>query len=723
MDFIIKLPVELEADETLLRSRKRLLEQWGLPDSQVTLWLKEDLNDTDRVHSNLEHTLNALVTLVHSFYVSSMTDKDAYLALAYNREEYTSKATLGKVQVDSKVAASELLREHSARILAVPYYNPMVMIKALLLLKSILRDEISSLGEVHASQIPESNYLFLLGQCAEAVSVSLASICRPSEVETEFSSDFQLIPSYFDEIIESLSDGERDKHSVLLRKVTLGIHPVHGRGLFSTERIPADTNVVEISLNHSLSFYTAIYSPEFGFFARFLTNPTQYLAEMETIAKSSPEKTNPKQNFMYQPVDHDSVLLLFVVYLVYLGDKSKWSKVISTWQSPLDACNQNMYMAPKEVVDFLSHGGTDFSSRVSASIDELYDMILHVHYLLGEVRKMANRISDKLELEGQEPFGAVKFFRNLDFETIFTWKRFNQVKYVLDTRSFSIKWWPLNPEFYQHQLLQEAEKKLITQSADTSTNLELVSIPVSDFSANGTASTDLLLPVPTDGIRTILPIADMFNHSHLAPCSSPTLDHEANRVCIKTEVEVPPNSEVFIRYGILTTGESLYGYGFIPETKPVAGMFDTITLNLEPEEDDPLYKMKMLVLKHSNIPTDHIFSRLSFEKLTNEELLFKCIDVVTSNDPISSLQNWEKKGWKFNKRTGTNFPQIVSEILESLLKPSLERYDMLTNFKSSSPDSVPFWYQDWGERALQYYSNQINLIKLSMEKFSKKGRR
>ncbi|OII73281.1 SET domain-containing protein [Cryptosporidium ubiquitum] len=717
MDFVVKLPVELDADESLVNNRKKLLEEWGVPGPYVTLWLKEDLGDNLKVQENLKNIFERLVKLIHSIYISSMTDKDTYLALAYNKNDYISKSTSGKAQVDFP---KSLFEKYSQNVTNVPFYNPFVMIKALLLLKNIIKDEISKVNQsAEKPGNPTDNYLYLLNQCLSLVMLSLENICKPS-LEDASSLNIEIDSSYFDEIIESLSEGEKHiKHPIVLRKLGVGVHPDHGRGLYSTEKIEADTKIIEISLYHALSFYNAIYSEDFGYIARFLTNPTQYINEMKSaIGEISTLSNGSEQNIMYEPIDHDSILLLFTVFQVSKGEKSKWNKIISMWQNPTHACNQNMYMAPKEVRDFLSHGGNDFGSRISNSIDELYDLIKHVYFLLDIVQNEAKRLSDLLG--DQKVSESISFFKDLDYKSIFTWKKFNQTKYVLDTRSFSIKWWPLNEEFYKHEKLGNMNGlKVISQSNENNDHLELISIPVTDFSLNG-ESNNLILPVPIDGVRTILPIADMFNHSHLAQCSSPFLDFENNMISIKNEVEIPKNCEVYIRYGILSSSECLFGYGFIPITKPISGLFDTLTLNLEPEDDDPLYKMKILVLKHSNIPTDHIFSKLSLEKLTNQDLLFKCIDVVTSNDPISTLKNWDKNGGEPNKYSNIDYMQIVYEILESLLKPCIEHHNLLQSYKSSSAELRPFWFQDWGERAISYYSSQIDLIKLSLAKFKKR---
>ncbi|CAD98426.1 SET domain containing protein [Cryptosporidium parvum Iowa II] len=718
MDFVVKLPVELDADESLVNNRKKLLEEWGLPGTYVTLWLKEELGEDLKTQDNLKKIFEKLVKLIHSMYISSMTFKDTYLALAYSRDEYISKFNSGKFQVDSPESLFEI---YTHKITNIPSYNPIVMIKALLVLKSIIKDEISQVTQnAENSNFHMDNYQYLLNQCLSFVMSSLENICKPS-LQDVSNLDIDVDSTYLDDIIQSLSGGEQTKYPIILRKLGVGTHPTHGRGFYSTEKIEADTNIVEISLYHALSFYNAIYSEDFGYIARFLSNPTQYILEMKSIISETSNLFNDSnQNIMYEPIDSDSILLLFTIFQVFQGEKSKWNKVISMWQNPLHACNQNMYMAPKEVRDFLSHGGNDFGSRISNSIDELYSLIKHVYFLLDTVQEEAKRLSEKL---GDKKLSeSIRFFKDLDYKAIFTWKRFNQIKYVLDTRSFSIKWWPLNEKFYKHEKLgDKSGLKMVNNFSDNSNNLELISIPVTDFSLNG-ESKNLILPVPIDGIRTILPVADMFNHSHLAQCSSPLLDFENNMISIKNEVEIPIHSEVYIRYGILSSSECLFGYGFIPKTEPVSGLFDTLTLNLEPEDDDPLYKMKMLVLKHSNIPTDHIFSKLSLEKLTNEDLLFKCIDVVTSNDPISTLKNWNKKGGEPNKYSNINYMQIVYEILESLLKPCIEHHNMLQSYKSSPPDSRPFWFQDWGERAISYYSSQIDLIKLSLEKFKKRKR-
>lgn len=718
MDFVIKLPIELDASESLANNRRRLLEEWELPELYATMWLKEELDKDFEAKDSLDVILERLVRLVHSMYVSTMTDKDVYLALAYGREDYVSVACLGKDQTDFPESPFE---RFSRDVVKVPFYNPFVMIKALLLLKNIIKDEISR--ENKNTEVPErlmNNYRYLLTQSLSLVMASLGSICKPS-LEDVSSLNIEIYPFYFQEVIESLSKETQEKHPILLRKLGVGVHPNHGRGLYSTEKIKADTNIFEISLYHTLSFYNAIYSEDFGYIARFLTNPTQYINEMRLIIHENPNLPDGSdQNVMYEPIDHDSILLLFTIFQVSQGEKSKWNKVISMWQDPTHACNQNMYMAPKEVRDFLSHGGSDFGERISNSIDELYGLIKHVYFLLDVVQEEANRLSNILGDKKQSE--SIRFFKSLDYKSIFTWKRFNQVKYVLDTRSFSIKWWPLNDKFYRHEKLADKSclKSASHQSADND-RLELISMPVADFSSMGDLR-NLILPVPVDGIRTILPVADMFNHSHLAPCSSPFLDTESNIISIKNEVEIPKNCEVFIRYGILSSSECLFGYGFVPKTEPISGLFDTLTLNLEPEDNDPLYKMKMLVLNHSNIPTDHIFSKLSLEKLTNEDLLFKCIDIVTSNDPISTLKSWDKNGGEPNKYSNINYTQIVYEILESLLKPCIEHHNMLQSYKSSPIDSRPFWFEDWGERAMSYYSSQIDLIKLSLEKFKKRKR-
>ncbi|KAH8583137.1 SET domain containing [Cryptosporidium sp. chipmunk genotype I] len=718
MDFVVKLPVELDADEPLVSNRKKLLEEWGLPEAYVTLWLKEDLGEDLKTQDNLKKIFEKLVNLIHSIYVSSMTYKDTYLALAYSRDEYISKGNLGKLHSDTPESFFEM---YSQKIINVPSYNPIVMIKALLVLKSIIKDELSQVSQnTESSNGFMNNYQYLLNQCFSLVMSSLENICKPS-LQDVSDLNIEVDSTYFDEIIQSLSGGEQSKHPIILRKLGVGTHPNHGRGFYSTDKIEAGTNIVEISLYHALSFYNAIYSEDFGYIARFLTNPTQYIHKMKSIISETTNLSNvPDQNIMYEPIDHDSILLLFIIFQVFQGEKSKWNKVISMWQNPMHACNQNIYMAPKEVRDFLSHGGNDFGSRISNSIDELYSLIKHVYFLLDTVQEEANRLSD--QLGDKQLSESIRFFKDLDYKAIFTWRRFNQIKYVLDTRSFSIRWWPLNEKFYKHQKLgDKSDLKMISQSTDGNDHLELISIPVTDFSFNA-ESKNLVLPVPIHGVRTILPIADMFNHSHLAPCSSPFLDFENNMISIKNEVEIPMNCEVYIRYGILSSSECLFGYGFIPKTEPVSGLFDTLTLNLEPEDDDPLYKMKMLVLKHSNIPTDHIFSKLSLEKLTNEDLLFKCIDIVTSNDPISTLKNWDKKGREPKRYSNINYMQIVYEILESLLKPCIEHQNMLQSYKSSPADLRPFWFQDWGERALLYYSSQIDLIKLSLEKFKKRKR-
>ncbi|KAJ1608750.1 SET domain-containing protein [Cryptosporidium canis] len=716
MDFVIKLPIELDADESLVSNRRRILEEWGLPGPYVTLWLKEDLEKEYEGKDGLNEILGRLVRLTHSMYVSIMTEKDAYLALAYNREDYSSRiSSLRALGGDSE----SLLEKCSQHIVDVPFYNPFVMIKALLMLKGIIKSEMSQDGsrETEASEGLVGRYRCLLDRSLAFVMGSLENICRPS-FEDVSGLDIEIDPSCFDEVIGSLSDREEASRSIVVRKLGLGTHPSRGRGMYSTEEIEADTKLVEISLYHTLSFYNAIYSEDFGYIARFLTNPTQYINEMRSIVGETSNISD--QNIMYEPIDHDSIMLLFTAYQVFLGEKSKWNKVISMWQNPMHACNQNMYMAPKEVRDFLSHGGNDFGERISNSIDELYGKINHVYFLLEVVQKEAIRLSNLL---GDRPVsGSIQFFKSLDYKSMFTWKRFNQIKYVLDTRSFSIKWWPLNDQFYRHEKLEDKSRlQTIGSQSSESDSLELIRMPVSDFSPTGEL-TGLILPVPVDGIRTILPIADMFNHSHLAPCSSPFLDSENNMISIKNEVGIPKGCEVFIRYGILSSSECLFGYGFVPKTEPIPGLFDTLTLNLEPEDDDPLYKMKMLVLNHSNIPADHIFSKLSLERLTNEDLLFKCIDIVTSSDPISTLKSWDKNGGGPSRNSGVNYTQIVCEILESLLKPCIEHHNALQAYESSPADSRPFWFQDWGERAISYYSSQIDLIKLSLEKFKRRKR-
>ncbi|KAH7648468.1 SET domain containing [Cryptosporidium bovis] len=747
MDLIVKLPIELDADELLMANRKKILEEWNLPILCVKLWEKSDLerleSDNEKIIKDLSNIFSNLIKLSHSLYVSTMTEKDAYLALAYSRTEYNT-LNEGSETLDDMVGETNKIQSLicvcSSYILKVPFYNPIVMIKALLQLKGIFKMEMktyeSSKLDKPFDKI-ENNYLFLLEHCLNVVMDTLSKICNfehdyDDPRDASLDQDFKIDTSYFDNIIRDFKspDGTPQIH---LRKIGVGIHPEHGRGFFSTEKIEPDTNIIEISVPCAINFYTALFSEDFGYVARYLTNPTHYLNEMRSFSKHMgsdyesnsnifPINCNEKET-MFLPIDSDSILMLFIIFQIYKGNNSKWHKVISTWQDPTHAINQNLYMAPKEVTSFLSYGGNDFSSRVSNNVDELYELLEHVHYLFDFIQQEAIKLSEN---SNGNVYKSIKFFRDFNYKDIFTWKSLNKVKYVLDTRSFSIKFWPLNKCYYKYSILEESDNdnNLIKQSLDDE-DIRIISIPVLDFSPeNFDRIVDLLLPVPTECVRTILPVADMFNHSHLAPCSTPKIDYERNMLVVRNEVEIDKNREVYIRYGILTSNECLYGYGFIPVTKPIPGLFDTLTLNFEPEEDDPLYKVKMLVLKHLNVPTDHIFSKLSSEKLTNVDLLIKCVEIVTSDDPISIIKDWDKEGDNSKRRkrayNRASYTRLVPEILESLLTPCIEKYDKLMNYKLSKnddPSLIPYWFDDWGDRAIKYYSNQIDLIKLSLNVF------
>ncbi|KAH8741889.1 SET domain containing protein [Cryptosporidium ryanae] len=752
MDFIVKLPIELDADESLVANRRRILEEWNLPSSCVKLWESSDLEELvgdnkEQIIKDLKNVFSNLIKLSHSLYVSIMTEKDSYLAMAYSRREYEilNQGSEGFCDMTKKTNHLEnLINICSSYMTKIPFYNPILMIKTLLQLKEIFKAEMreynkpaKSLGKI------ENNFLLLLKHCLNVVMDALGNIynsgCDYDDFENNLSNRyFKIDPFYFDDIIKDFTSPDGTPQ-ISLTKLGVGIHPEHGRGFFSTEKIEPDTNIIEISALCSLSFYTALFSDDFGYVARYLTNPTHYLNEMRSFNtcfdNNSKDNSNifsmneDRKQTMFLPIDPDSILMLFIIFQIYKGDNSKWHKVISTWQDPTHAINQNLYMAPKEVTNFLSYGGNNFSSRVSNNVDELYDFLEHVQYLLAFIQQEAIKLSKNLSENDGNMYKSIKFFKDFNYKDIFTWKSLNRAKYVLDTRSFSIKFWPLSKEHYEYSILENLDhnSSLIKQSLDEEENFQVISVPVSDFSSdNSERIVNLLLPVPTESVRTILPVADMFNHSHLAPCSTPKMDYERNMLVVRNEVEIEKNREVFIRYGILTSDECLYGYGFVPVTKPTQGLFDTLTLNFEPDEDDSLYKIKMLVLKHSNIPTDHIFSKLSPKKLTNVDLLIKCIEIVTSDDPISTVKDWEERivHLKRSKKdyNRENYMRVVSEILESLLNPCIENYNKLMSYKLSendNPSSKPYWFDDWGDRAIKYYSNQIDLIKLSLNVFKK----
>ncbi|EEA05958.1 uncharacterized protein CMU_017100 [Cryptosporidium muris RN66] len=723
MDLIIDIPIEIDASESLVENRRRLLQRWNLQGPRVILCIKDEVFSRDNILNSTCIYFHRTANLIKSFYVASLTEQDIYLAMAFDIDEVNEMNLKDDIPQDV-----HSLKYYSEQSLNLPLMNPVIMRRILIQLSHILRNELNNVATGDTLELAFENYRLLVNTCLKVVTTSLEFLCRQSieTIQDEFFIDSNII----DEM--KLSFSTRDdtlNQCIVTNNIGISVHPKYGKSIISTDYINANSELVKISLPLILSFYTALYSTDFGPIARFLSNPSGYLKQLQCIFE---EIDILRNDILYEPIEPDSVLLLFVAYQIYIGNKSPWKFIINNWPDPKQARNQNLFMAPKEVIKFISQNSNNFESRIQDNIDKLYSLLKHTHFLMNIINKSCRfieniglrKLSDNLGKKEQVNFpkhNIISLFSSLNYINIFSWSNLIYAKYILDTRSFSIQWYPLNNNYYEFEESSELEISLNYDNENKQIPTKVIYMRIGDFGFNENKKySRFALPIPTGHIRCIIPIADMFNHHHLAPCSFPVIDRESGVLVIKNEIDIPKSSQIYISYGVLSSAESLYGYGFVSDT-PYLGFFDTLTLNLEPDQDDPLYKIKMLVLNHCNIPTDHIFASFAYPKLTNIELLIKCVNIITSSDPITDLKKWDKQKYfslRCKKKGANNIDECyttIEDILGDILEPYKVRLDELNKYKSGIV-IPPFWFSDWGNRVLLYCRTQIDLINLSIQR-------